>query len=69
MEVKIYNTMLLFYCIEAVILGFSQVSKTWEYHISGSFRLFEITMHMYFPKFWLIYLKAGNKLGDGRDMM
>ena len=25
MEVKIYNTMLLFYCIEAVILGFSQV--------------------------------------------
>ncbi len=24
---------------------------------------------MYFPKFWLIYLKAGNKLGDGRDMM
>ena len=24
---------------------------------------------MYFPKFWFIYLKAGNKLGDGRDMM
>ena len=26
-------------------------------------------MYMYFPKFWFIYLKAGNKLGDGRDMM
>ena len=26
-------------------------------------------MHMHFPKFWLIYLKAGNKLGDGREMM
>lgn len=26
-------------------------------------------MHIHFPKFWTMYLQAGNKLGNGRDMM
>ena len=65
--------------MESEILRFSQVwmkspslfpaLKTWECYISGSFRLFERTMHMHFPKFWAMYLQAGNKLGNGRDMM
>lgn len=26
-------------------------------------------MHLQFPKFWTMYLQAGNKLGNGRDMV
>ena len=79
MEVKIYNTMLLFYCIEAVILGFSQVWMESPSFFLG-FKNLGIPYFWEFQAFWdnhayvfsqvLAHIfESWEEVGDGRDMM
>ena len=79
MAVKIYNTMLLFYCMEAVILGFSQV-WTKSPSFFPCFKNLGIPYFWEFQAFWdnhvyvfsqvLVHIfESWEEVGDGRDMM